>query len=342
MRHLRFVLPSVIAFLFLAASASADVRLGFNDRWDTNWDQSQRIHEVGGTEARVFITVTPALKAPNAYWAGVRREVRGLLARDVQPYFVLADVPSYGGTNSYDPADWAQTARALIARYPGYPVEIGNEPNIVPYGAVSAATFATVFRVTRAAILALRPGTTIISAAPAGMSSTTARTWMTQFRYLTRDLSYKVAMHLYGVVDGDKEIYWFFRNLYPAKPARDFWITEFGVSANGGEDRQAWILSTVLRYLAAQGTEQVTIHSFYNHVCSQGWGIVRCDGSPRPAYFAIRDAMATINASSSTAAWKQRHERISAHCHARIRHHSHHRHKRTRRERYLRCIKRLL
>lgn len=343
MRHLRFALPLLITFLFLASSANADIRLGFNDRWDNNWSRAQRIHEVGGTEARVFVTVTRAVDEGDSYWTWLRQQVRGLLSRDVQPYFVISDVPSYGGTNSYNALDWKRTAAGLVARYGStYPIEIGNEPNNVSYGNQLAPSFAVLFRAVYTTIRGLAPDATILSAAPTKTSGPEGQAWLTQFHDLTADLSYKVALHLYGWTEGNKATYSFVRNLYPDRPASDFWVTELGAKIGPSTDAalQADILYETLHYLAGRGTKHVSVHTFYPYYgCS--YSLV-CGGQPKPAYYSVATAMREINGEGALAKPVTRRERISDRCHGRIRRHSHHHHKRTRHQRYRRCVRRLL
>lgn len=295
MRRAVLVVLALLALLVVPTSASA-LTLGFNDRWDNNWPKVGRIHEVGGSRARVFVTVTRAVQEGESYWAWLDRQVQGMFAANVQPYFVLADVPSYGGQNSYVSSQWRQTAQQLVNRYPGIAVEIANEPNVPAYGAVSADRFADLFKRVYTAIRSQNAGTVVIAGAPARAAYPDGQAWATRFHDLTKNLSYQVAIHLYGGgLDANTRNYEFFRNLYPTRSGQDFWVTEMGVSANGGLDRQAQILSDSLRYLASRGTEQVSIHTFYTYICSQGWGILDCNDQPRPAYYAIQAAMAAVN-----------------------------------------------
>jgi Cellulase (glycosyl hydrolase family 5) len=195
---------------------------------------------------------------------------------------------------------WLALMRRLARLYPNDPIEVYNEPNLKTYGALSADSYASLFRASYKAIRSVRGNSAPILAANTFIvpcNPTPGRTWEQRFADLTRDLNYVVSVHVYpgGCWDmtltdpaSVARIAW--NAAKDAQPGRPLWVTEAGFSSGRGEDNQLFVLQNFISELRSLGADPIYVHrlydlplSYYNGDTWVGlWGVQRSDGTWKP------------------------------------------------------------
>lgn len=247
---------------------------------------------------------------------------RGIRVLGIVDYRALWAEPR-GADQFHPPSDaglYGAFASALVGRYAGRVAawEIWNEPNL---GGVfwkpraDPAAYARLLRAAYPAVKAAYPGATVIAggtapAADDGTSLGWLRWYAELYRAGAQPFFDAVATHPYtrdlpSARDGSA--YWWEQSAAVHRllaengdGAKAVWMTEFGLPTGGpdggSEAKQAAIVADAFRLHAAMpwagplflyeyrdsGTDPATSENFY--------GLLRADGSRKPAYEAFRDA----------------------------------------------------
>lgn len=284
-----------------ASATEAKPILGFNDTAQTFAARSGPAQQAGAVVARLPVSWAVTEPIPGLYrWESIDAAVAGLRDHGVVPVFALIAAPEWasGACRAQDgytcgPArgntdDYVRFGARLLERYPGALVQSWNEPNILLFGGMS---FDHVARLTNA-LAAAAPGRVIGPAAsPADPNSIR----YTRQAYALIDRRIPVAVHLYPrsplVPDGYRSDWRKARKIAGERP---LWVTELGyASSSFGARGQARALARTYQYLARNGADVIVVHSLVDaEIEDSPWlssmGLLRADGSPKPAYRSLR------------------------------------------------------
>lgn len=273
----RGLIGGLAVTLTLGAQAhAADTLIGFNDALVGPHHLAGEAAAAGGDAIR--------FGAFDSAWTD--RHVAEARAAGLRPIIGTA------GT-SPDPATCAAQTVAVAERYPDAVLEGWNEPNHQAYGDLAPEEAGRCYQ---AAASAIAPRKLL---APALAPNVESR------RYLRRMLAVTgrkvpLAVHPYPnhantssyVEDVREQIRW----LHRYRGRRQLWVTEIGVSsAHGflGEQGQAETLRRIVRMLARKGVRVVVIHRLIDYPVN-GWesglGVLRTDGTRKPAFWALRES----------------------------------------------------
>lgn len=291
-----------------AAPAAAKPILGFNDVPKTFIEDAAAVQAAGGTLARVPVNwaMTESLSPSLLRWDELDRTVSELRAHQVTPMFVIfsapksaaggcepePDPPSTCGVAPGHTDAYVRFAVQLLERYPGSLVQTWNEPDLETFGGMSPARVAELTN----ALAAAAPGR-VIGAAEAPVDSHSLR--YTERAYRRTDPSVPMALHLYPRSPVNPEGYrgvW--RRAQELARKRALWVTEVGYATSSyGARGQASALARTYRFLAREGAAAIIVHRLRDSkIQDNPWlsslGLLRADGSPKPAYEALRAAAA--------------------------------------------------
>ncbi|AGY56703.1 glycosyl hydrolase [Gloeobacter kilaueensis] len=206
--------------------------------------------------------------------------------------FVIWGTPAHAGSGDLGavprPAALAAYCRYLQANFASLvdAWEVGNEPNLSKYFAGSAAQYVETLQ---AAYTVLKGNLPVVAAGPSGMAGPAY--WDALFAAGLEAGCDRVNLHPYrqkpeqvlALVDDFK-----------SRAHKPLWITELGLSADGGEQAKADFLTRVLPALASRA--ELTF--WYRGIQGEGlhplrFGLVEVERSsgkitPLPAYYAYR------------------------------------------------------
>jgi hypothetical protein len=282
---------------------------------------------VGATVHRVAFDWRTAEPQRDRYQlAEYDRIYRAMLARGVRPLFIVTFAPRWtwepgtrcSGDCRYPPGrafdgEWRQIAALLASRYPrAAGIEIWNEPNLKQFwqGGVDPARYAELLRSAYQAAKAANPSMTVVGGALSNLQ-------------VTGDGSVSLSDFLRGVYanGGGAQMDAISLHPYPwslgmsllvrsvqqvravrdayGDGAKPLWLTELGLSTTGRgahlftEDEQARGLVTMYRTARQMpDVRAIVFHTLLEPTwvpgaSEAGFGVVRSDLSPKPAYCAL-------------------------------------------------------
>ncbi|HMJ12974.1 MAG TPA: hypothetical protein VK524_16245 [Polyangiaceae bacterium] len=208
--------------------------------------------------------------------------------------------PDHGGgappTTPADIAAFAQFAGAAAARYHGVIWEVWNEPNLPMFWPnPDPAAYVRLFAAAAQAIRARDPSATIVGPAIGG--DTTDWTYLYgTFNAGLLQLADAVSVHPYGVGDpaGYQQFYAMIRSVMQYYgPIRPLMATEWGFTSLGNEAQQADLLVRGIDAHRAAAVDVAVIYTWRDdgsdpQYPAQFLGLLRDDGSQKPAFSAVR------------------------------------------------------
>jgi hypothetical protein len=270
-------------------------------RIDVNWDG-----------------VEPSRGAWN--FAATDQSVEGACEAGLKIYATLAYSPAWAsasGKNTAvpDSAAWQDFVAAVARRYQGEISAYGiwNEPNLEEFWDGSAEDYVQVLLKPAAAAIR-REDPEALVAGPELAHLYSARLGIQDFFDTLKRLGGDqcldmVSHHLYGSDDFRQKVEGFRLLNVLYKPGlremlvraglggKEVWITEIGVDARpGGDQGQARRLVDQLKFLRDQGwVNKAFVYELASHT-AQGpqWGLLRPDGTPRPAWGALQKFNASL------------------------------------------------
>ena len=265
---------------------------------------------------------------PGSYhWGEYDRIYRTMLARGIRPLFILVFTPGWArddgvncsGDCRYPPARrsygrWRQFAARTAKRYPrAAGIEIWNEQNLVRFWQPqpNPSRYVELLRTAYGAIKAVNPHMRVVSGGLSNLQVTNA-TGLAGRDYLAamyeagaRGHMDAIGVHPYPDPKNDSLVMQTigeFRAVRDAAGDHDtpLWATETGVSTTGAlratPQEQADRLVEIYRSLmASPDVRVVLVHTLLDpggdpRQSERGFGIVRRDGSPKPAFCALASA----------------------------------------------------
>jgi hypothetical protein len=239
---------------------------------------------------------TPALLR----WSEFDEAVQELEASSIRPLFVIfAAPPSAAGECEPHPpstcgiaaghgAEYVEFVAELMERYPQALVQVWNEPDIGQYGGMPARRVAALTE----AVAGRFPGR-VVGAAASPANPKALRYTRRAYRGVPR--SVPMAVHFYPRspvnADGYRKSW---RKARKIAGKRALWVTEVGyASSSYGHDGQAKALRRTYRFLARHRAAAVIVHRLrdaptHDSAWLSSMGMLNVDGSPKPAYEALR------------------------------------------------------
>lgn len=294
------------ALLCVAPEARAAPLFGFNDSPETFAVDAGAAHRAGATIARVPVSWELVEAESGDYdWSSVDAAVSALAAREIRLLFVLSAAPAWaapeceagwmetcGVGDGFGPA-YVRFGERLLRRYPGSKLQAWNEPDIALFGQMSARKAAGLTR----AIHRAAPGRVVGPAASPGDPDSLRYT-----RRLYRRLAVAIPMglHLYPRSQvRHRGIRRDWRAARAIAGERPIWVTEVGFAESEyGAQGQAEQAARAYRYLSHHGAHAIIYHRLRDaDVLGIPWlsslGVIGADGTRKPAYRALRRAVAS-------------------------------------------------
>lgn len=250
---------------------------------------------------------------------------RAMLARGIKPVFILAWAPDWARDKReacvephchLPPApefygEWREFAGLMAQRYPrAAGIEIWNEPNESSgwNGGVDPDRFTELLREAHGAIKAVAPSMPVISGGlsnryDSGQGSLSIADFAGRFLRTGAGYIDGIGIHPYATVDDLRSINRpidLLRSLSPQR--KPIWVTEVGTSTSGGpmgaseEEQARAAVYTYERFSRDPGVDAILMHTLIDpqpaHVPPEdvGYGVLRADLSPKPAYCALARA----------------------------------------------------
>jgi len=306
--RLRIFALALVVTLAGPAGASAKPILGFNDAPQTFIEHAAAVEAAGATLARVPVNwaMTESIAPSLLRWDELDQTVSALRTHQVTPMFVIFSAPKSAAGGCEPEPDppatcgvapghtdaYVQFAVALLERYPGSLVQTWNEPDLEMFGGMSPGRVAELTN----ALVAVAPGL-VVGAAEAPVDTHALR--YTKRAYRLTDPSVPMALHLYPRSPIHANGYrgaW--RRAQELARKRPLWVTEVGyASSSYGARGQASALASTYRFLAREGAAAIIVHRLRDsEIQANPWlsslGLLRENGSPKPAFEALRAAAA--------------------------------------------------
>jgi hypothetical protein len=295
----RTAVIAIAALVVLTTSAAGPraegaAYFGFNDAW----------HKLGPTEVDLAQGAgANTARIPFGYEAyqnsstlpGIIDDmVDDMNASGIEPHLVP------GGTEPPDQEEYNAVVQELADDFAGRirGIEVWNEPNGFVGGNLTAAQYIRVFNSARHAIHQIAPGMTVL---PAGLAP--VGNWGWYLDQISRENGdFNLAAHIYPRPPGQSgpQVRNDMRRVVEAARIenhdRKVWVTETGISSGEySEAQQATRLVNVIQvYEEYPRVKAVYVHRlkddpdyFPENPWEQGLGLVRSDGTLKPAYTAV-------------------------------------------------------
>jgi hypothetical protein len=252
------------------------------------------------------------------YWRSLARGVRPLIgitgaprwAWDASATCPATSTCAYPPGRSHD-ADYQDLVRRLVARYPqAVGIEIGNEPNLswAWAGGLDPARYTELVKLGYDAVKSVNPGMPVIAGALAPVLSEVNNADTIGLRpYLQAMYDNGIKGHMDAIAvhpyPHDVDFGLAFKALSITKETRTangddvpLWLTEYGLSTTGpeavSENDQATSLPALYNaFKADPEIDGIYVHSLVGFATAlpedAGWGMVRADLTPKPAYCAF-------------------------------------------------------
>jgi polysaccharide biosynthesis protein PslG len=256
---------------------------------------------------------------------------QAMIARGIRPLFVVMYAPSWAwdlfvgcrGDCRYPPsrnryAEWAEILGIIARRYPhAAGIEVWNEPNSPRFWApqLDPRRYADLVIEAHRAVKAVDQRMPVISAGLVSGDGSRGEMPLEDFLsalygYGLRDAVDGIGMHTYPRNGGFPEVSFGLATVRAVQAAfgdsaTPIWITEVGFSTAGSdplltvsEADQKKRLIEIYRGLGREpGVRSVIIHSLIDPATGlgldAGYGLIRADGSPKPAYCALATELRT-------------------------------------------------
>ena len=303
-------LPALIVGLLAVPAPSTAARgplFGFDDTPEAFAVRAKAAKYAGAKIARLPVSWERAEPRRGQYdFSWLDPAVTAVGAQGIRPLFVISAAPNWAAPEcdrdvtqtcavgrGYEHA-YAALALELLQRYRGSQVQAWNEPNLDGFGGINPERMAELTNL----LVQIAPRRVIGPAASPGKPDYlgyTARAY--------RQIAPRVplALHLYPrsalwaqPLDED------WRRVERIAGRRPVWITEIGFSVyDFGTRGQARHAASAYRFLASRGADAIIFHSLQDQVETgnewlAGLGVVHPDGVRKPAYHALRRAVASF------------------------------------------------
>jgi hypothetical protein len=290
-----------------APAGAAETLFGFDDTPEAFAVRAKAAKHAGAEIARLPVSWERAEPRPGRYdFSWLDSAVTALGTQGIRPVFVISAAPTWAAPQcdrsvtqtcavgeGYEHA-YAALALELLHRYRGSQVQAWNEPNLDGFGAISAERVAELTNV----LVHVAPRKVIGPAASPGKPDYLGYT-ARAYRHIDRRVA--LAIHLYPrSVFRAQRLDEDWGRVQRIAGRRQIWVTEIGFSVyEFGAAGQARHSVAAYRFLASHGAHAVIFHSLQDQVeTDNDWlatlGVVHADGVRKPAYHALRRAVASV------------------------------------------------
>jgi hypothetical protein len=302
-------LLALVAGLLAAPSAAAAPKpiFGFNDTAETFAARADAVKGAGAKMARIPVSWERTERWRGSYDFGwLDDAVTELGSRGVRPLFVLHAAPGWAApdcnrfiTQTCAPGEgfegaYAELALRLLQRYRGSQIQAWNEPNLREFGDISPERAAELTNV----LYGIAPRKVIGPAAsPGGIDY--MRYTAAAYRQIRPEVPLALNIYPRSVISAG-QIGEDWRRAERIAGRRPIWVTEIGFSTSEfGPRGQAWHTAAAYRYLARHGARAIIFHCLQDSPTAPSpWlgtlGVLRSDGARKPAYRALRKAVASF------------------------------------------------